>query len=113
MPAVAPGDSVLAGVLQLTPTNHTACWELALSVQAPVRHLGIATGLLRTVLAEAPTLQQLACHHGHPAVLAMASTLGLQALRGFDGSLKLFRTAQTVSTIHPPGSGASRGHWRA
>ena len=113
LPAVAPGDSVLAGVLQLTPTTNPVCCELALSVQAPVRRLGIATGLLRTVLVEALALQQLACHHGHPAVLAMAAPLGLRALRGCDGSLKMFRTDQTVSCNQPPGSGASRGHWLA
>lgn len=113
LPAVGPGGSVLAGVLQLTPTTQPACWELALSVQTPVRRLGIATGLLRTVLMETPALQQLACLHGHPAVMAMATPLGLRTWRGLDGSLKMFRTAQTVSTIQPPGSGASRGHWLA
>lgn len=93
----------LAGVLQLTPARHGPCSELALSVQAPLRRLGIGTRLLVSALASTPTTHALICHHGHVAVLTMAARLGLSVTRSSDGSVWLRRPSELQD--HPlPGA---------
>lgn len=72
----------LRATLQLAPTGLTSDWELALTVERPLRRQGLATALLAQALGD-PALTDcrgLLCHHGHAALRGMARRLGL-ALR--------------------------------
>lgn len=72
----------LGAALQLVPTSRPGDWELALSVERPLRRQGLATALLAQALGD-PILTDcrgLLCHHGHAALHGMARRLGL-ALR--------------------------------
>lgn len=77
-------DAMLAGALQLAPTRCPGTWELALTVASPARRQGVGTRLLATALCD-PALsmcRRLICHHGHPAVTAIAQRLGLSLSTG-------------------------------
>lgn len=70
------GPGLLAA-LQLVPTAEPGAWELALSVQRPVRRLGLGTALLSAAVCGADTeLHCLLGHHGHAALVAMGRRLG-------------------------------------
>ncbi|WP_234263778.1 hypothetical protein [Hydrogenophaga sp. NFH-34] len=67
----------LLAALQLVPTAEPGAWELALSVQRPVRRLGLGSALLSAAVCRADTeLHCLLGHHGHGALVAMGRRLG-------------------------------------
>ncbi|MDT8990569.1 GNAT family N-acetyltransferase [Curvibacter sp. APW13] len=79
--AWSTADAGLLGALQLTSTSHPGVCELAFSVHPKARHFGVATAILKYV-AETRTdanLKALVCENGHPAVVRMAKTLGLNS----------------------------------
>lgn len=74
--AWAAHDGGLCAALQLCPTEHDGVWELGLSVAQPMRWRGLGTALLDEALRHLPQVQQVVCHHGHPAIVRMALRLG-------------------------------------
>lgn len=79
--AWSAADTGLLGALQLTSTLQTGVCELALTVHSGARRQGVATALLKYV-TETHTdtdLKALVCENGHPAVVRMAKTLGLDS----------------------------------
>lgn len=70
-------DMGLVGVLQLSPTNHDQVWELALTVHEQLREHGIASLLLTNALCQMPKNTRLICHHGHAAIVRIATRLGI------------------------------------
>lgn len=78
------GPDAMLGTLQLAPTRCPRTWELAQTVASPARRQGVATRLLATALCDPrlATCRRLMCHHGTPAIVAMAQHLGLTVAAG-------------------------------
>lgn len=78
-------EDALVGVLQLAPLStemaNAGTVEVAITVLPLLRRQGLATRLLATALVDERLAhcRLLLCHHGHPAVFALANRLGMCA----------------------------------
>ena len=74
-------ESELIGILQLEPMSQIGTYELSISVLPLFRKQGIATSMLATLMRIKlkDPIEQLIAFNGHPALISIINSSGLEA----------------------------------